>query len=219
MKRQSNMHVKPQTQGFKDNHHAHLSSPVICTLVWDFILFVVKLRGLASDLLCSTNFPTLDRIRNVIYSRFCILTTSIIRPLSSTRVTPTPPNVWLSVLITETSRGLTQFVNPRAPLSASLLRSPLCRAKSDPFALGGSDAGGKEQRGELVRGCQPALGPHVGTCYAGDGQQGREGGEVIGVVGAQAGHSAGKGAMCQSVKALAQPGGLFSLQSRQSLHF
>lgn len=40
--------------------------------------------------------------------------------------------------------------------------------------------GGKEQRGELVKGCQPALGPHVGTCYAGDGQQGREGGEVIG---------------------------------------
>lgn len=51
------------------------------------------------------------------------------------------------MLITETSRGLTQFGNPRAPLSASLLRSPLCRAKPDPSALGGSDAGGERWGG------------------------------------------------------------------------
>lgn len=43
------------------------------------------------------------------------------------------PLVWRSVLITEVSRGLTQFVNPRVPLSASLLRSLLCRAELDPL--------------------------------------------------------------------------------------
>lgn len=44
------------------------------------------------------------------------------------------------VLITEVSRDLTQFVNPRVSLSASLLRSLLCRAELDP--LPGWEGGG-----------------------------------------------------------------------------
>lgn len=42
------------------------------------------------------------------------------------------PLMWRLVLITEVSRGLTQFANPRVSLSASLLRAPLCRAELDP---------------------------------------------------------------------------------------
>lgn len=50
------------------------------------------------------------------------------------------PLMWRLVFITEVSRGLTQFVNPRVSLSASPLRLLLCRAELDP--LPGWEGGG-----------------------------------------------------------------------------
>lgn len=79
-----------------------------------------------------TNNPILDHITELIYSRL-----SHIDNINHTNLLVAVallfPLMWRLVLITEPSRGLTQFVNPRVPLSASLLRSLLCRAEPGPL--------------------------------------------------------------------------------------
>lgn len=87
------------------------------------------------------------------------------------------------------SRGLTQFVNPGAPLSASLLSSLLCRAEPDPlpgweWGWGGSRSGGEG-------GTSASTGAPTGD--AGDGEQGGGGGEVTGCYGGCGGHRPGTG--------------------------
>lgn len=81
---------------------------------------------------CDTNIPILDHITELIYSRL-----SHIDNINHTNLLVAVallfPLMWRLVLITEPSRGLTQFVNPRVPLSASLLRSLLCRAELGPL--------------------------------------------------------------------------------------
>lgn len=69
------------------------------------------------------------------------------------------PIEWWLVLITEASWDLTQFVNPRALLNASVLCSLLCRAQPDPLP-GWEWWWGRGMR--KGRQCQPALGPHAG---------------------------------------------------------
>lgn len=77
------------------------------------------------------------------------------------------PLLWRLVLITEVSRGLTQFGNPRVPLCASLLRSPLCRAERDPPGLG------MGREGVGVGGIQGMAASIGAPCRdAGDGERG-----------------------------------------------
>lgn len=139
---------------------------------------------LTPKLLFDTNSRTLSHIIELIYSSFHILTASITTALLL-------PLVWRVVLIREVSRGLTQFVNPRVPLSASLLRSLLCRAHLDPppgRERGNGGSGGRYggRRG-LREGWQPALGPHAGMQEMREqGEGGWRGCRVL--QGAQAGH-------------------------------
>lgn len=107
-----------------------------------------------------TNIPILDHITELIYSRL-----SHIDNINHTNLLVAVallfPLMWRLVLITEPSRGLTQFVNPRVPLSASLLRSLLCRAELGP--LPGWEWGWwRWCWGGDREGWQPALGPHAG---------------------------------------------------------
>lgn len=107
------------------------------------------------------------------------------------------PLLWRLVLITEVSRGLTQFVNPRVPLSASLLRSPLCRAQLDPlpgweWGGGGGWLGGGGHGGGRKGGMAASIGAPCRD--AGDGEKGEEGmeGGYRVLQGAQAGHRLAK---------------------------
>lgn len=95
-----------------------------------------------------------------------------------------------SLLITEVSRGLTQFVNPRVPLSASLLLSPLCRAELGPppgWEWGETARGSGEDGEERVGGGGDREGrrPGLGAPCRDAGEQG---GGVQGSQGAQTGH-------------------------------